>query len=131
MFLEFFGPNHGHKEVDEEQQGDNRDDNCFHGVPLKPVAEAHVKSAHDEKQHDDSNEEEVAHCSDPDAMNRIINSLNLQRFLPLALIKRGAGDVKRSLKPAISHPCLTSRKSLPRPETTMESQPQARWLTLS
>jgi hypothetical protein len=50
MFLEFFGPNHRHEEVDEEQQRDDRDDDCFHGILLKPVAKAHVKGAHDEKQ---------------------------------------------------------------------------------
>jgi hypothetical protein len=62
MFLEFFGPDHGHEEVDEEQQRDDRDDNCFHGVLLEPVAKAHVKSADDEKQDDGANEEEVVHC---------------------------------------------------------------------
>ena len=67
MFLEFFRPNHGHEEVDEEQQRDDRDDNCFHGVPLEPVAKAHVKGAHDEKHNDGSNEDEVAHCLRPDA----------------------------------------------------------------
>jgi hypothetical protein len=66
MFLEFFRPNHGHEEVDEEQQRDDRDDNCFHGVLLKPVAKAHVKSAHDEKHDDNPNEEEVVHCLRPD-----------------------------------------------------------------
>jgi hypothetical protein len=49
MFLEFFGPNHRYEEVDEEQQRDDRDDDCFHEILLKPVAKAHVKGAHDEK----------------------------------------------------------------------------------
>jgi hypothetical protein len=62
MFLEFFGPNHGHEEVDEEQQRDDRDDNCFHRIVLEPVAKAHVESAHDEKHDDDADEEEVDHC---------------------------------------------------------------------
>jgi hypothetical protein len=62
MFLEFLGPNHGYEEVDEEQQRDDRDDDCFHGVLLEPVAKEHVESAHDEKHDDGANEEEVAHC---------------------------------------------------------------------
>jgi hypothetical protein len=66
MFLEFFGPNHGHEEVDEEQQSDDRNDNCFHGVLLKPVAKTDVESAHDEKDHDGANEEEIVHCLRPD-----------------------------------------------------------------
>ena len=115
MFLEFFRPSHGHEEVDEEQQRDDRDDNCFHAVLLKPVAKTHVESAHDEKHDDGANEEEVAHCptflltllkadisqnlkfSAGWLMNRIINSLNLERLLPRALIKRIAPDVKKSL----------------------------------
>lgn len=36
------------------------------GFLLKPIAKAHVKSAHDKKQDDRSNEEEVAHCFRPD-----------------------------------------------------------------
>jgi hypothetical protein len=56
MFLEFFGPNHSHEEVDEEQQRDDRDDDCFHGDLLQPVAKTHVKSAQDEKQNYDSGE---------------------------------------------------------------------------
>jgi hypothetical protein len=59
MVLEFFGPNHRYKEVDEEQDRDDGDDEDFHGELLEPVAKAHVESAHDEKQDDGSDEEQV------------------------------------------------------------------------
>jgi hypothetical protein len=64
-FLEFFRPDHRHKQVDEEQQGDDPDDDGFHKVLLKPVAKAHVKSAHDEKQEHDADVDEVAHKLTP------------------------------------------------------------------
>ena len=56
------------------------------------------------------------------------NSLNLGQALPQALIKRLAGDVKKSLKPAVPLLVSPSRKSLPVAEATMESQRQVRWL---
>ena len=59
--LEFLGPNHGHEEVDEEQQRDDADDDGFHVSLLEVVAEAHVERAHDKKQNDDSGEDEVVH----------------------------------------------------------------------
>jgi hypothetical protein len=62
MVLKFFGPNHRHKEVDEEKERDDGDDDDFHEVLLKPVAKTHIQSAHDEKQHDSSDEKQVAHC---------------------------------------------------------------------
>jgi len=62
-FSEFFGTDHGHEQIDEEQQGDDPDNDGFHCVLLKFLAEAGVKAAHDKKQNDDSGEDEVAHRS--------------------------------------------------------------------
>jgi hypothetical protein len=41
-----------HEQVDEQQQGDDADDDCFHGALLQLVAEAHIKSAHYKKRDD-------------------------------------------------------------------------------
>lgn len=52
---------HGHEQIDKEQEGDDADADCFHCVLLKLLAEADVKTARDEKQNDDCRENEVAH----------------------------------------------------------------------
>jgi hypothetical protein len=62
-FLEFFRPNHGHEQIDEQQQRDDPDNDGFHCVLLKFLTEADVKAAHDKKQNDDSGEDEVVHRS--------------------------------------------------------------------
>jgi hypothetical protein len=54
--LEFFRPDHRHKQIDEEQQRDDPDNDCFHVVLLQLLAEADIKSADDKKPDDDSNE---------------------------------------------------------------------------
>jgi hypothetical protein len=54
--LEFFRPNHRHEQINEEQQGDESDNNSFHGVLLQLLAEADIKSADDKKDDNDSNE---------------------------------------------------------------------------
>ena len=59
--LEFFRPNHRHKQVNEEQQRDDSDNNGFHVRLLQLLAEADVKSAHDKKHNDDCGKDEVAH----------------------------------------------------------------------
>ena len=59
--LEFFRPNHGHEQIDEQQQGNDADNDGFHRVLLQLLAEADVKSAHDKKQNDDASENEVVH----------------------------------------------------------------------
>jgi hypothetical protein len=59
--LEFFGPNHGHKQIGEKQQRDDADNDCFHLFLLQFLAESDVKAAHDKKQNDDSGEDEVVH----------------------------------------------------------------------
>jgi hypothetical protein len=61
--LEFFGTNHGHKQIGEQQQRDDPDNDCFHCILLKFLAEAGVNAAHDKKQNDDSGEDEVVHRS--------------------------------------------------------------------
>jgi hypothetical protein len=53
----FLGPNHGHEQIDEEQQGDDPDNDGFHCVLLELFAEADVKAAHDEKPNDDADED--------------------------------------------------------------------------
>jgi hypothetical protein len=59
----FFRPDHRHEQINEEQQGDDFDNNCFHGVLLQLLAEADIKSAHDKKHNDDCGKDEVAHRS--------------------------------------------------------------------
>jgi hypothetical protein len=59
--LEFFRPDHRHKQIDEKQQRDDSDNDRFHVVLLKLLAEAGVKTAHDKKQNDDSNENQITH----------------------------------------------------------------------
>jgi hypothetical protein len=61
--LEFFRPNHGHKQISEQQQRDDADNDGFHLSLLQFLAESHVKAAYDKKQNDDSGEDEVAHRS--------------------------------------------------------------------
>jgi hypothetical protein len=55
--LEFFRANHGHEQINKEQQCDDTDDYRFHFVLLQLLAKAHVESAHDEKGHDDPDED--------------------------------------------------------------------------
>jgi len=62
-FLEFFRASHGHEQIDEKQQSDDRDNDCFHCVLLKFLAESGVKAAHDKKQNDNSGEDQIAHRS--------------------------------------------------------------------
>jgi hypothetical protein len=61
--LEFFWVNHGHEQVDEQQQGNDPDNDGFHFVFLKFFAEADIKAANDKKSNDDSDKDEVAHRS--------------------------------------------------------------------
>jgi hypothetical protein len=65
VFLEFFGADHGHKQIDEEQQGDDPDNDGFHCVLLELFAEANVKAAHDKEPNDDAGEDKVAHSVIP------------------------------------------------------------------
>jgi hypothetical protein len=58
---EFFRPNHGHEQIDEQQQRDDAHNDSFHAVLLKFLAEADVKTAYGKKQNDDSEEDEVVH----------------------------------------------------------------------
>ena len=61
MSLEFLGTNHRDEEVDEEQQGNDADDDGFHGSLLEVVAKAHVERTDDKKQNDDCGEDYVVH----------------------------------------------------------------------
>jgi hypothetical protein len=55
--LEFVRADHGHEQIDEEQQGDDPDTDGFHCVLLEFLAEADVKAAHNEKPNDDADED--------------------------------------------------------------------------
>jgi hypothetical protein len=57
VILEFFRPDHGHEQIDEQQESDDPDNDCFHWIRLKLLAEAGVKAAHDKK-HDDNSDED-------------------------------------------------------------------------
>jgi hypothetical protein len=59
--LKFFRPNHGHKQIGEQQQRDDGDNNCFHSIFLQPFAKADVKRAHDKKGDRDPDENKIAH----------------------------------------------------------------------
>jgi hypothetical protein len=87
--LKFLRSDHRHEEVDEEEQSDDRNNDGFHGVFLKPVAKAHVKRAQNEEHDDHANEEKVSH-----------NSLKLTGGLAGPLIKRRAPGIKKSLNPS-------------------------------
>jgi hypothetical protein len=51
---EFFGPNHCHEQIDEQQQRDDADGDCFHFLLLQLLAKTHVQRAHDKKGDGDS-----------------------------------------------------------------------------
>jgi hypothetical protein len=61
--LEFFGPNHGHKQIGEQQQRDDADNDCFHLLLLQLLAEPNVKSADKKERDHNSGEDEIAHRS--------------------------------------------------------------------
>jgi len=54
--LKFFGPNHGRKEVAEQQDCDDGGDNIFHIASLKFVAEADAEAAQAKESGKQSNE---------------------------------------------------------------------------
>jgi hypothetical protein len=55
--LEFLRPNHGHEEVDEQQQRDDSGDDVFHSVLLQFFAKTDVKSAHNKEGNNDADED--------------------------------------------------------------------------
>jgi hypothetical protein len=87
--LEFFRSNHGHQQINEEEQRDDADDCRFHFVLLQLLAKTHVKSAHDKKGDNDSDENEVTH----------IDILTMSETGPTVLVKLRAKSVKKSLTP--------------------------------
>jgi hypothetical protein len=54
---EFLRPDHGHEQIDEEQQGDDPDNDGFHCVLLELFAEADVNAAHDKEPNDDADKD--------------------------------------------------------------------------
>jgi hypothetical protein len=62
---EFFGAEHGHDQVDQAGQGEETDENCFHGSGARrspdPVAEFRVGHGEAKKGRGEEDEKEVAH----------------------------------------------------------------------
>jgi hypothetical protein len=87
LVLEFFRPNHGHQQINKEQQCDDADDGRFHFALLELLAKTHVKRAHDKKDNDDPDKNEVAHI------------LRMSEILAAVLIKLCVKCVKKSLTP--------------------------------
>jgi hypothetical protein len=56
-----FRPDQGHKQVDEQQQGDTAPDDGFHLILLEMLAETHIKGAPEKERDDHSNEQDVVH----------------------------------------------------------------------
>ena len=54
MSLEFLGPEHGHEQVSEQQQGDHAHNEVFHKFLLQLLAEADIQAADHEEQHNNS-----------------------------------------------------------------------------
>jgi hypothetical protein len=94
--LEFFRANHGHQQINKEQQRDDADDCRFHFVLLQLVAKTHVQSAHDKKGDNDSDENEVAHTA----------SLTMSEIAATVLVKLRAKSVKKSLTPQRVISCI-------------------------
>jgi hypothetical protein len=61
MTLELLRPDHGHEQVDEQQQGNEGDNHGFHWVLLQLLAEADVKGAHEKEPKGNSNIDQVTH----------------------------------------------------------------------
>jgi hypothetical protein len=95
--LEFFGANHCDEQVSEEQQRDDADGDGFHRSGLKFVAEAHVKSAHDEKQN--------YKCAKNDVTHKLL------------------GQLEPHLDSAASHFLLLLARELARPFAEMRVEP--------
>jgi hypothetical protein len=97
--LEFFRPDHGHQQVNEQQQGNDANDKILHKSLLSLFAETDIETAHHEKQHYNSNVNQIIHKF----TNRLW-SLPTSRWAQLALtplrrvIKTGALGVKNLLK---------------------------------
>jgi hypothetical protein len=94
--LELFGANHGHQQINKEQQRDDADDYRFHFVLLKLLAKTHVQSAHDKERDHGPDENEVAHTA----------SLTMSEIGATVLVKLRAKSVKKSLTPQRVISCI-------------------------
>jgi len=56
-FSEFFRPNHGHEQIDKQQQGDDGDNDCFHEQLLQFFTKADIQAAQDKKYDHDRDED--------------------------------------------------------------------------
>jgi hypothetical protein len=63
--LEFLRPDHGHKQVDEQHQGNNAHDEIFHRFRLQFFAEADVKAADDKEHHHHRDKDQIIHRRSP------------------------------------------------------------------
>jgi hypothetical protein len=61
VWLEFFRPDHGHEQVDEQQQGHEARDEVFHDGFLQFVAATDVKRADHEEESDQSDVKKIRH----------------------------------------------------------------------
>jgi len=93
LILESFRPNHGHEQINKQQQCDDADNGRFHFVLLELLAKTHVKGAHDKKDNDDPDENEVVHKL----------NLTMSEILAAVLIKLRVKCVKKSLTPERVH----------------------------
>jgi len=58
---EFLGPDHGHEQVNEQQQGHKPHNQVFHRFSLHSLAESDIQPANHEEQHDNSDIDEIHH----------------------------------------------------------------------
>jgi len=61
--LEFFGPDHGHEQINEKAESDDADNECFHKKVLESVAEQHVKRAQNKEGDGYCDEDQIIHDS--------------------------------------------------------------------
>jgi hypothetical protein len=76
---EFLGPNHGHEQVDEQQQSNDARDDGFHRVLLEFFAKPGVKAADDEEAGDNADKNQITHKTFPPAIRFRMDTLSRQR----------------------------------------------------
>jgi len=84
--LKFLRTNYRQEQISEEQQGDDRDDNCFHGKVLEFVAKTNVESTYEEERGYDADIDQIAHTGN-DSDGTLIRPL----------IKQVAKNIKKTL----------------------------------
>jgi hypothetical protein len=106
--LKFFRPNHGHEQIDEQQQRDNAHDEVFHGLLLQFFAEANVIAGEDKERDDDSDEDDVTHKDGPrPSQGAEPPATSGRRTTALHPARRGAPGTKASAAQAIRNPIMS------------------------